>query len=60
METLKRVKVFGFGKYRSPSKGRKVGQMKKAEEPSLISHTNVFGHFPKENVEMLKCLKQGN
>lgn len=26
----------------------------------LPSHTNAFEHFSKGNVEMLRCLKQGN
>lgn len=29
-------------------------------ESYLLSHTNAFGHFPKGNVKMLKCLKQSN
>ena len=40
------------------SKWKTVGQMQKAEESYLLGHTDVFLHFPKGNVDILRCLKQ--
>ena len=42
----------------SRSKWRTVGWIQKAEESHLLGHTDVSVHFPKGDVDILKCLKQ--
>lgn len=61
MGTLKKVRKFAArdaGDFSEESAENSWLDEERKRESVLPSHTNAFGHFPKGNVEMLKCLNR--